>query len=161
MYNPSDIKNILIRNNNFISFSFVHDNITFNIKDSYSFLLCSLANAAKAFLNGNHDFGKTDFPHHDVRSKADLEKVYRKWRSIDNIIDIEIEKEKLLISSHNIINYEKDGKSKKLLDWSREYCCNDVIVLAKVWLEFKIAVYEIFNSKVVDQSYTLAKTHSC
>ncbi len=156
MYNPSDIKNILIRNNNFISFSFVHDDITFNIKDSYSFLLCSLANAAKAFLTGNHDFGKTDFPHHDVRSKADLEKVYRKWRSIDNIIDIEIEKEKLLISSHNIINYETDGKSKKLLDWSREYCCNDVIVLAKVWLEFKVAVYEIFNSKVVDQSYTLA-----
>lgn len=156
MYDPSIIKNILIRNNNFISFSFTHDNINFSVKDSYSFLLCSLANAAKAFLSGQHDFKKTDFPHHDVKSVEDLQKVYTKWRSVDCIIDVNIEKEKLIISSHNVINYEKDSESKKLMDWAKEYCRNDVIVLSKVWLEFKNAVFEIFNSRVVDQSLTLA-----
>lgn len=156
MYDPSIIKNILLRNNNFISFTFKYDCINFSVKDSYSFLLCSLSSAAKAFLSGEHDFKKTDFPHHEVKTVEDLQKTYRKWRSIDSIIDVNIEKEKLVITSHNIINYDKNKESKLLIDWAKEYCCNDVIVLAKVWLEFKNAVFEIFNSKIVDQSMTLA-----
>ncbi|WP_375667104.1 DNA polymerase, partial [Bartonella sp. CL26QHWL] len=156
MYDPSRVKNILIRNNSFISFTFTHENVLFNVKDSYSFLLCSLSNAAKAFLDNNHDFRKTDFPHHEVRTKEDLERTYRRWRSVDTIIDTSVEKEKLLISSHHVINYDNDNVSRRLIDWSKEYCCNDVIVLAKVWLEFKNAVFDIFNSKVVDQTLTLA-----
>lgn len=156
MYDPSIIKNILIRNNYFISFTFNHDNVNFSVKDSYSFLLCSLSNAAKAFLSGTDDFRKTDFPHHEVKSAEDSQKVYKKWRSVDTIIDVNVDKEKLVVSSYNIINYDKDNESKQLIDWAKEYCCNDVIVLSKVWLEFKNAVFEIFNSKIVEQSMTLA-----
>lgn len=156
MFDPSIIQNILIRNNNFISFNFKHDNVKFYVKDSYSFLLCSLARAAQAFLTDNKDLRKTDFPHHVVKTQDDLYKVYKKWRSIDQDINVSVEKEKLLITSENIINYEVDGESRKLIDWSKDYCRNDVIVLSKVWIEFKQAVNDIFGSNVVDKSLTLA-----
>ncbi|MCQ9168426.1 DNA polymerase, partial [Corynebacterium amycolatum] len=124
MHNPSIINNILIRNNSFISFTFIHENVTFNVKDSYSFLLCSLSNAAKAF---DVSVGKTDFPHHEVKQKKDLLKVFQKWLSVDNIIDSTIEKENMIIDVRHVINYQKDGDSRKLIDWAKDYCCNDVI----------------------------------
>nr|CAD91889.1 DNA-polymerase [Babjeviella inositovora] len=156
MYDPSVIQNILMRNNNFISFSFKHEGINFNVKDSYSFLLCSLSNAAKAFLTDDTDFSKSDFPHHDVRTAEDLQKTYQKWKSIETIINADIEKDKMLITSEHIINYDEKEESRKLIDWAKEYCCNDVLVLAKVWIEFKSAVFSIFNTNIVDQTYTLA-----
>ncbi|KAJ2553329.1 hypothetical protein EV175_002980 [Coemansia sp. RSA 1933] len=50
MYDPGAVKNILIRNNTFISFQFTHMDVKFSVKDSLNFLLCSLSKAAKAFL---------------------------------------------------------------------------------------------------------------
>ena len=155
MYNPAAIKNILIRNNSFISFNFAHDGVKFSVKDSYSFLLCSLANASKAFLN-EETFKKTDFPHHDLKTADDLYKVYKEWSSVNTEINHVVEKEKLLITSEHIVNFTKNDKSKTLIEWSKDYCRNDVLVLSKVWLEFKNAVEDIFNCELVDQTMTLA-----
>nr|WOF72313.1 DNA polymerase [Saccharomycopsis fibuligera]WOF72339.1 DNA polymerase [Saccharomycopsis fibuligera]WOF72353.1 DNA polymerase [Saccharomycopsis fibuligera] len=157
LFDSSSIKNILIRNNSFISFTFPYKKVKFHVKDSYSFLLCSLAKAAKAFLpNSENAFAKTDFPHHKVKSESDLDTIYKEWDSINEDINVEYEKDKMIITSENIMNYSKNGESKKLIDWSIEYCKNDVLVLAKVWIEFKRATFEIFGADIVDNSFTLA-----
>nr|WOF72297.1 DNA polymerase [Saccharomycopsis crataegensis] len=153
MYNPASIKNILMRNNAFISFEFNHNEISFYVKDSYSFLLCSLANAAKAF---DVDGGKTDFPHHEVKSKEDLEKVFNKWKSVNTIIDSHIEKQKMIITAQHFIRYDSHKDSRKLIEWAKEYCMNDVIVLANVWKKFKYTTFDIFGAHIVDQTKTLA-----
>ncbi|KAJ2740632.1 hypothetical protein GGI20_005705 [Coemansia sp. BCRC 34301] len=153
IYNPSAVKDIMIRNNNFISFKFKHMDIQFSVKDSLNFLLCSLSKAARAFLN---DIGKTYFPHHEIRSDNDLERTFQKWISVDRTIDVSIEKEKMLITAKNFTRYSEDNESRRLIDWAKEYCCNDVIVLAKVWVKFKQTVAGIFNCHIVDQTYTLA-----
>lgn len=62
------IKNILIRNTSFISFKILHR----GVKDSYSFLLCSLKSASKAFLSDGTEYDKTDFPYHEVKSESEL-----------------------------------------------------------------------------------------
>ncbi|KAJ2252931.1 hypothetical protein GGI13_002989 [Coemansia sp. RSA 455] len=178
IYNPSAVKDIMIRNNNFISFKFKHMDIQFSVKDSLNFLLCSLSKAAKAFLQvggrsaapcalhkemsclqckqGADLIGKTDFPHHEVRSVEDLQRTFQKWVSVDRTIDVSIEKEKMLITAKNFTRYSEDKESRRLIDWAKEYCCNDVIVLAKVWVKFKQTVAGIFNCHIVDQTYTLA-----
>nr|WOL75532.1 DNA polymerase [Saccharomycopsis selenospora] len=152
---PSIIKDIILRNNSFISFTFVLETVKFCVKDSYAFLLCSLSNAAKAFLN-NPDIGKTDFPHHEVQSEKDLDRVFNKWSSVDENINIKYDKNNMMITSDNIIKYKDKSESKKLIDWSIEYCVNDVIVLADVWIAFKQATKDIFGVAIVDTSYTLA-----
>ncbi|PIA12612.1 DNA polymerase [Coemansia reversa NRRL 1564] len=160
IYDPSVVKDILIRNNNFISFKFKHMDINFSVKDSLNFLLCSLSSAAHAFLAKTDSsevfLQKTDFPHHEVRSKEDLQRTFQKWISVDNIVDTNTEKEKMLITSKHFINYSKDEESRKLIEWAKEYCCNDVIVLSMVWTKFKETVADIFNCHIVDQTYTLA-----
>lgn len=161
MYNPKAIKNILVRGTGFISFDFKHMGIMFTVKDSYNFLQCSLAKAAESFL-GEKD-RKTDFPHHEVRSEADLQRVFKEWTDIEKKVhtefraDPETEKVRMLVTLDHIIKYkEGDAESKKLLDWRKEYCVNDVIVLAKVWIRFKQLVSDIFKCEIVDQTYTLA-----
>ncbi|PIA12557.1 DNA polymerase [Coemansia reversa NRRL 1564] len=154
MFDPSIVKNILLRNNHFITFSFKHDGVTFSVKDSYNFLCCSLQNAAKAFLT-EHD-RKTDFPHHEIRTADDLQKVFQEWLSVERNIAVTIEKEKMLVTSEYFIDYKEDGKSKKLIDWAKTYCVNDVIVLAKVWVRFKQTVADVFECEIVDQTLTLA-----
>ncbi|KAJ2508679.1 hypothetical protein GGI11_006025, partial [Coemansia sp. RSA 2049] len=153
MYDPSAVYDILIRNNHFISFKFKHMGVEFSVKDSLNFMLCSLNNAAKAFLD---DEAKTDFPHHEVKSEMDLQRVFQEWMSVDTITNVNVEKERMLITSEHIINYNENGEYKKLIDWAREYCCNDVIVLAKVWSKFKRTVADIFSCHIVEQTYTLA-----
>lgn len=154
MYDPSIVKNIMMRNNRFISFTFKEEGVKFIMKDSLNFLLCSLNSAAKSFLDDNDR--KTDFPHHEVRTREDLQRVFDEWYSVDNIIDVRVEKEKMIVTSKHMINYKNDGESKKLIDWSREYCTNDVIVLAKVWIKFKSTVHGVFKCSIVDKTYTLA-----
>ncbi|PIA12617.1 DNA polymerase [Coemansia reversa NRRL 1564] len=163
MYDPASAKDIMIRNNSFISFRFKHMSIEFSVKDSLNFLLCSLSSAAKAFLSSysadgrvEYQMGKTDFPHHEVRSKEDLQRTFQKWMSVDNIVNVDVEKEKMLITGKHVVLYDEDSESKKLIDWAKEYCCNDVIVLAKVWIKFKQTVADIFNCQIVDQTHTLA-----
>ncbi|GMM38136.1 hypothetical protein DASC09_054750 [Saccharomycopsis crataegensis] len=153
IHDPSIIKNIMIRNNSFISFEFELNSTRFIVKDSYSFLLCSLSNAAKAF---NVDSAKTDFPHHLMKSKEDINNKLPKWDSIEEVLNVHYEKDRMFITSDNIIHYSEDKTSKKLIDWARQYCENDVIVLADVWIKFKEAVFDIFQSDVVDKSHTLA-----
>nr|WOF72291.1 DNA polymerase [Saccharomycopsis crataegensis] len=153
IHDPSIIKNIMIRNNSFISFEFELDSTKFVVKDSYSFLLCSLANAAKAF---NVDSAKTDFPHHLIKSSKDVNLELPKWDSIEEVLNVHYEKDRMFITSDNIIHYSKDKTSKKLIDWAKEYCMNDVLVLADVWIKFKQAVFDIFESDVVNKSHTLA-----
>jgi DNA polymerase elongation subunit (family B) len=153
--NPGAIKNILIRNNHFISFSFKHMGVNFSVKDSLNFLLCSLTSSAKAFLGG--ELSKTDFPHHEVRSADDLQRTFNKWISTDKIINVSVEKEKMLVMYEDVVRYsDENNESKKLISWAKEYCCNDVIVLAKVWVKFKSTVTDIFNCHIVDQTHTLA-----
>lgn len=155
VFNPSDITKILVRNNAFISFCLKFNNINFKIKDSYSFLLCSLNKAAKAFLYSTSD-AKTDFPHHLINKEEDLQIKLQQWTNIDENIEVKVVDSKMFISSNHVINFVNTGKFKTLFDWSKEYCFNDVIVLSKVWIEFKRACEEIFNSNIVDTSLTLA-----
>jgi hypothetical protein len=154
MHDPSIVKDIMIRNNHFISFTFKHRGIMFSVKDSYNFIGCSLASAAKAFL-GPQD-GKTDFPHHEVRTADDLQKVFQEWISVDEDISVNVEKEKMIITSDHVVKYKQDGECKRLMEWAKTYCINDVIVLAKVWIAFKKAIKDVFNCEIVDQTYTLA-----
>ena len=154
MSDPSIVRNILLRNNHFITFSFKHEGVSFSVKDSYNFLCCSLQNAAKAFLT-EHD-RKTDFPHHEIRTADDLQKVFQEWISVERNVAVTIEKEKMLVTSEYFIDYKKDGRCKKLIDWAKTYCVNDVIVLAKVWIRFKQTVSDVFDCEIVDQTLTLA-----
>lgn len=154
MYDPSIIKNIMMRNNRFISFQFKYEKITFYVKDSLNFLLCSLNQAAKSFLDEADR--KTDFPHHEIRSEQDLQRTFNEWINIDHNINVDVEKEKMLITSGHKINYSQNLQSKKLIDWAKEYCTNDVIVLAKVWIKFKDTVTDIFKCEIVNQTMTLA-----
>jgi hypothetical protein len=152
---PSIITDIMIRNNHFISFKFTHHDICFSVKDSLNFLSCSLASAAKSFL-GPQD-RKTDFPHHELRTEEDLKRVFRKWSSIDKSIHVNVEKQKMYITSEQVVKYsEKDTSNTTLLDWSRIYCSNDVIVLAKVWIAFKKTVFNVFKCHIVEDTLTLA-----
>ncbi|KAJ2740277.1 hypothetical protein GGI20_005894, partial [Coemansia sp. BCRC 34301] len=159
MYNPAVVKDVLIRNNHFISFKFKHMDIQFSVKDSLNFLLCSLSKAAKAFLlnkDGTVNLDKTDFPHHEMKTSDDLQKTFREWIKIDQMVNVDIEKEKMLITSDHVVKYNENGEFRKMIDWAKEYCCNDVIVLAMVWVKFKQTVADIFNCHIVDQTYTLA-----
>jgi hypothetical protein len=154
IYNPSIIKQILVRNNRFITFQFVHNKINYTVKDSYNFIGCSLQMAARSFLSAAET--KTDFPHHEVRKAEDLERVFQEWISVDKEISVQTEKEKLLITSKNMIKYKENGDYKKLIEWAKQYCINDVIVLANVWSKFKQVVFDIFRCRIVDQTMTLA-----
>jgi hypothetical protein len=152
--NPETIKNILIRNNNIVSFHFEHEDILFYLKDSLNFLNCSLKRAAKAFLTESE--GKTDFPHHEARSESSLQETFKEWISVDKIIDVKTEESKMLISAKHIINSSDNENYKKLVDWAKLYCCNDVIALAKVWIAFKKTIFDIFGCHVVEDTLTLA-----
>ncbi|KAJ2509539.1 hypothetical protein GGI11_005829, partial [Coemansia sp. RSA 2049] len=165
MHNPSAVRNILIRNNHFISFKFNCDDIEFTVKDSLNFLLCSLSKAAKAFLCSTGVaagevampvLAKSEFPHHEVRSKEDLQRVFNEWIRVEQNVNANVEKERMLITVNHKIRYKEGGESKRLIDWAKEYCCNDVIVLANVWVKFKKTVADIFNCHIVDQTHTLA-----
>ncbi|KAJ2894294.1 hypothetical protein IWW38_002618 [Coemansia aciculifera] len=64
---------------------------------------------------------------------------------------------KMLVMYEDVVRYsDESNESKKLISWAKEYCCNDVIVLAKVWVKFKQTVTDIFNCHIVDQTHTLA-----
>lgn len=154
MFDPSIIKNLLVRNNDFISYSFTHCGVKFSVKDSYNFISCSLRNAAKSFLDEQDR--KTDFPHHEMRSAEDLQRVFAEWISVDKEIHVNVEKEKMMISVEHVVKYAENPEYKKLIDWSAKYCVNDVVVLAKVWIRFKQLVYEVFGCHIVDQTHTLA-----
>ncbi|KAJ1797498.1 hypothetical protein LPJ59_003102, partial [Coemansia sp. RSA 2399] len=173
MHNPSAVYDILIRNNHFISFKFCCGDVVFSVKDSLNFLLCSLSTAAKAFLADNSGkvmLNKTDFPHHEVRAAEDLQRTFQEWTKVEQNIHVNVEKERMLISVDHVIKYKQvcdncrtlstescvHGESKRLIDWAREYCCNDVIVLAMVWVKFKQTALSIFNCHIVDQTMTLA-----
>jgi hypothetical protein len=159
MHNPSAVYDILIRNNHFISFKFDFDDVVFSVKDSLNFLLCSLSNAAKAFLpkkDGGVQLYKTDFPHHEVRSADDLQRTFQEWIKIEQNINVNVEKERMLITVDHVMKYNESGESKRLIEWAREYCCNDTIVLAHVWVKFKQTTVDIFNCHIVDQTMTLA-----
>lgn len=155
LFNPTTVKNILIRNNVFIGFDFKIGKTKFSVKDSYSFLLCSLQNAAKAYLGSALE--KTEFPHHIVKTEKDLYYSIQKWKNVNFSLETDKDRNKLTISSRETIIYDDtDGEARTLLEWAEEYCENDVIVLANVWKAFKAAVDEIFDCNVVDQCKTLA-----
>ncbi|KAJ2550535.1 hypothetical protein EV175_004028 [Coemansia sp. RSA 1933] len=181
MHNPSAVYDILIRNNHIIGFKFDFDDVVFSVKDSLNFLLCSLSKAAKAFLPAGDpspcesptcastgevgkcehscclpSLDKTDFPHHEARSEEDLQRTFQEWTRIEQNIGVNVEKERMLITVDHTIRYSVHGESKRLIDWAKEYCCNDVIVLAHVWVRFKQTVANIFNCHIVDQTMTLA-----
>ncbi|PIA12613.1 hypothetical protein COEREDRAFT_90145 [Coemansia reversa NRRL 1564] len=154
MPDPSVVKNILIRNNNFIGFKFNHRDIQFSVKDSLHFLTCSLSKAAHSFLEESDR--KTDFPHHEVLTSSDLERQMQEWLNVDLVVSANVEKERMFITSKHVMRYVEDGPSRKIIDWALEYCRNDVIVLAKVWIAFKRTVHTIFKCPIVDNTYTLA-----
>ena len=156
MYDPSVVKNIIMRNNNFISFQFKHQHVTFHVKDSMNFIPFSLKKAAESFLG--IDDHKTDFPHHEVKSQEDLQRVFNEWIKIDESVhmDIDKEKEKMFITINHYMDYNESKEAKKLIDWARMYCTNDVIVLAKVWIKFKESVHDVFGCEIVNQTITLA-----
>ncbi|KAG2171240.1 hypothetical protein INT43_004458 [Umbelopsis isabellina] len=154
MPDPIVVKNILIRNNHFIGFKFKHRHIQFSVKDSLHFLSCSLSKAAKSFLEDADR--KTDFPHHEILTQVDLQRGMQEWLKIDVVISSNVEKERMLITSKHVIQYKERGQSKKLMEWAIQYCRNDVIVLAKVWIAFKRTVHTIFGFNIVDNTYTLA-----
>lgn len=154
MYDPGVIKNLMLRNNRFISFDFKHSDVKFSVKDSFNFMGFSLQKAAKSFLG--EDDRKTDFPHHEMRTEEDLCRVFQEWISVDREISVNVEKDKMIVSYQDVVQFKQDGQSKALLDWCKIYCVNDVMVLAKVWTKFKKTVYDVFNCHIVDQTYTLA-----
>ncbi|KAJ2654093.1 hypothetical protein IWW48_006313, partial [Coemansia sp. RSA 1200] len=154
MPDPGVVHNILVRNNHFIGFRFKHRNIQFSVKDSLHFLTCSLSRAAHSFLEESDR--KTDFPHHEVLTAADLQREMHEWLSVDIVVSANIEKERMLVTSKHVMQYVDGGPSRKLIDWAREYCRNDVIVLAKVWIAFKRTVHSIFRCPIVDNTHTLA-----
>jgi hypothetical protein len=155
MYDPRAITDILARNTKLISFKFKHQGIYFSVKDTLNFLGCSLSSAAKSFLT-DHE-GKTDFPHHELCTEEDLKKVFNEWIKVDTIVSVNTEKEKMLITSEHVIQYnEGSGQAKELIEWSKTYCRNDVLVLAKVWIAFKRTIFDIFNCHVVEDTLTLA-----
>jgi hypothetical protein len=154
IWDPSEIKNILMRNNRFISFDFAVEDVRFSVKDSFNFIGCSLQSAAKAFLNETDR--KTDFPHHEVKTASDLQKILQEWISVDRELHVDIEKEKMMVKYENVIRYDPQGKKRSLMEFSKTYCTNDVLVLAKVWIRFKQTVSQVFQCEIVDQTYTLA-----
>ena len=154
MPDPSIVTQILIRNNHFISFRFKHRNIEFRIKDSLHFLTCSLSKAAHSFLDEQDR--KTSFPHHEILSEMDLQKEMKEWLSVETVVSANVEKERMFITSKEVITYAENGQSKRLIDWAVDYCRNDVIVLAKVWIAFKRITDNIFGCNIVDNTYTLA-----
>ncbi|KAJ2654107.1 hypothetical protein IWW48_006309 [Coemansia sp. RSA 1200] len=163
MHNPSAVTNILVRNNHFVGFSFVFNDVDFSVKDSLNFVLCSLSKAARAFLSnskgkddGSVVLNKTDFPHHEVRSSADLQRTFQEWVAVEQNVNTTVQKERMLVTVDHIVRFKENGHARKLIDWAREYCCNDVIVLAHVWVRFKNTVAEVFNCRIVDQTHTLA-----
>lgn len=174
---PSTIHSILIRNNAFISFNFKYKSVLFKVKDSYSFLLCSLDNAAKSFLGRTSGGRKTEFPHHEMKTFEDLERLSHSWSSIQTSLNLqklghtqtdkendlddisfeEIRPSKVLTIKADIVTqYVPGTEQRRLIDWAEEYCKNDVRVLGQIWVEFKKAVAEIFKANVVDQCFTLA-----
>ncbi|KAJ2654115.1 hypothetical protein IWW48_006305 [Coemansia sp. RSA 1200] len=155
MPDPSIVTNILVRNNNFIGFKFVHRGVEFGTKDSLHFLTCSLSRAAQSFLGERER--KTDFPHHEVLTAADLQREMHEWLSVDTVVSANLEKEHtMVVAAEHIVRYGEGGPAHKLIDWARQYCRNDVIVLAKVWIAFKTTVNSIFACPIVDQTHTLA-----
>lgn len=151
---PSVIKDPLVRNNDFITFKFKHCNVDFVVKDSLNFLGCSLKKAADAFLEEAD--GKTDFPHHEVKTEEDLQRTFQEWLSVTKEWSVSVEKEKMVVQATHVINYSTSPECRKLIDWCKEYCVNDVIVLAKVWIKFKALVQDVFECEIVDQTHTLA-----
>ncbi|KAJ2878837.1 hypothetical protein H4R27_005626, partial [Coemansia aciculifera] len=123
----------------------------------FHYILSSMADpsiAAKAFLDETDR--KTDFPHHEVLTEADLQKEMQEWLSVDTIVSANVEKERMYITADHVVQYRECSESKKLIEWARQYCRNDVIVLTKVWIAFKHTVQSVFKCGIVDDTHTLA-----